>query len=87
MGIQETIDHIKAAVKRRGIKYWSESDMDGGIRWVELKPLDGIDDETIICVLDFYSHYGGPGRQFANDATVRRSKGRVLVSQRVGWDI
>jgi len=46
-----------------------------------------ITDEALCALCGLYSCYTGPGRPYAEDAFVKRSKGIVIVKQYGGWDI
>jgi hypothetical protein len=50
-----------------------------------------LDDDAALVVARLFGmgdeYHGGPGRQFAGPPAIRRSRTRVLVTQRVGLDV
>lgn len=59
-----------------------------GIKWVLLSPTEITrHDDELLHVLDMERYCNGPGRPFGMQADIRRSKSRVLVTQRFGLDI
>ena len=69
--------------KYAGSKWWSISDIDGGIHWAVFDV--NITNEQIES--EYPSFYRGPGQSFAHSVFIRRSKTRVLVTQHFGWDV
>jgi len=69
--------------KIQGYKQWGDSDLDGGFYWAVYDPK--ITDEEI--ARQHSAFYSGVGRPFSGPPAIRRTKTRVLVTQRVGWDI
>ena len=72
-------------IKAVGTKYFSK-DQDEWIAWWLLEPTDA-DNEEIKTQLDAWPMHPGPGCVFTNRAIIRRTKTRVLVTQRGGLDI
>lgn len=74
-------------VRRKGFKSF-EDDLDdtAGVSWWLLEPTCLSDDE-IVAALSVEGYYGGPGRSFAHNPFVSRSRSRVLVTQSGGYDI
>lgn len=75
--------------KARGRRFWGESEIDGWTEWalLDAAQVEGLNDDDILCLLDMTRHYSGPGRYFSHVGYVQRSRNRVLVRQRCGYDI
>ena len=72
-------------IKCKGTKYFDDSE-ESGIDWIVLESTN-LNDQDLLCMLNFESYYGGVGRYFRQDANVRRTNTRVLVKQFWGYDI
>ncbi|BBO86736.1 hypothetical protein DSCO28_73020 (plasmid) [Desulfosarcina ovata subsp. sediminis] len=68
-----------------GIQYWDEFE-EGGVRWVLLQCCPHSDDELIEIFMSGAS-YGGPGQYFQQKPHIKRTKRRVLMTQRFGLDV
>lgn len=55
-------------------------------QWWVLEPND-LPDEEILYNLGATYSYGGPGRAFYEDGSIKRTKERILVKQSGGLDI
>jgi hypothetical protein len=70
---------------RRGVKMYGDSgSYDGGYEWAVF-PAGTSNEDATAGFPD--PHYGGPGQGYCKKVCVRRSRTRVLVTQRFGLDI
>lgn len=83
---------IKPYVMATGTKYFSEyrDYIDEGISWIVLKNFDVYgcyEDDEILEVLDMCRYYAGPGQMYAGTPLLKRTFTRILITQRVGYDV
>lgn len=81
--------HKEWKTLRQGRKYFGESDLDGWVSWIVLdaKDWENYSDEDIFYYLNVSAIYQGPGQYFNDAPIIRRSKTRVLVTVRCGYDV
>ena len=72
-------------IKAVGTRFFGKN-KDAWVTWWLLEPTDA-DEEEIKTQLDAWPMNSGPGYVFTNKAIIRRTKTRVLVTQRGGLDI
>lgn len=71
------IGYIRMGVSREGLDYWTN--------WAIFSP--HFTDDEVLDRLGWCGFSGGPGRAFGDGPMIRRTKTRVLVTQRCGLDI
>lgn len=77
-------------VLKKGVKYYGESDIDGGLSWfvLDAKEVKSLSKEEIFEALDLEYYYGGIGQYFSHDPWIRyRTSRKVLVCQSWGYDV
>ncbi len=82
-----------------GVKYFGDSEMDGGVAWRLLRIVDAdklrrrqVDkyrsrQTAVLNAMGIGARYNGPGKFFAHGPTAWFSRRRVLVRQWFGYDI
>ena len=73
-------------ILREGEKVFGDSRFDGGVRFILLEN-GGEEDAELILHLNLNPYYRGPGLSFREVPYIKRTKRKILIRSRWGYDI
>ena len=68
------------------VRYWGQSDIDGGIRYIIITEAEKMTDKEIYEKLNLYPSYGGVGSLFIDPPFIRRKGKYIHISITWGYD-